>query len=61
MLKHPRRALFLWCREHNECPFNGVFCDRKSCSWTDFRGQVKVCSEQGNPRGLFTRKRRISH
>jgi len=60
MFKNPKRILFVWCREQNICPYRGGFCDRKSCSWVDFKGNIVLCPHfrGGNN---FTRKRGISH
>lgn len=41
------------------CRWQGGYCS-KSCSWLNCYGNVVLCSEHGNPRGFFTRKRRVS-
>ena len=59
-LKNPRRVLIVWCREQNICPYRGGFCDSKSCSWVDVKGNVRICSNHPNSSGRFTPRKTVS-
>lgn len=58
MLKSPQSILVKY--KIRVCPWQGGYCSR-SCSSVDFKGNVVLCSEHSNPRGLFTRKRSVAH
>jgi len=51
--KNPRRVLLRYCRKRKICPYVGGFCDSKSCSRVDFRGEVYLCPEHPNPSGFM--------